>query len=105
MRQAVVGVVLFLFVFVTLGWTMEGPTVELGRQLFESNSLGYSEKSCSSCHAEGKGLSKLSAYEDADLKEMVNYCIEKALNGKPFALESQELDSLLLYLRSLPQTP
>jgi cytochrome c len=34
---------------------------------------------------------------------MINFCIRDALEGKMFAPESQELDSMLLYLRTLPQ--
>ena len=82
-------------------WGTEGPSAELGKQLFEAHSLGASGRSCATCHANGKGLDKLDVYDDAGLKKMINYCIEKALKGKPFPMDSQELDSLLLYLRSL----
>lgn len=81
----------------------EGPTVTMGEILFTSTTLGSNGKSCSSCHPGGKGLAEIGAYDDATLREMINFCIRDALKGKMFALESQELDSLLLYLRTLPQ--
>ncbi|HXV22427.1 MAG TPA: cytochrome C [Desulfuromonadales bacterium] len=80
----------------------EGPTVAMGQTLFESTALGSNGKSCASCHPGGKGLAEVGAYDDPMLKEMINFCIRDALKGRMLALESQELDSMLLYLRTLP---
>jgi len=95
-----------LFCFLALAWAvsvpaMEGPTVELGKNLFESTSLGSNGKSCSTCHQDGKGLNKIGTYEDGQLKEIISSCIQNALKGKKFNPEAQELDALLAYLRSL----
>ena len=81
----------------------EGPTVAMGQALFESAALGSNGKSCASCHPGGKGLAETGAYDDPVLKEMINFCIRDALEGKMFASEAQELDSMLLYLRTLLQ--
>jgi cytochrome c len=81
----------------------EGPTVAMGQTLFESTVLGSNGKSCASCHPAGKGLEEIAAYDDPMLKEMINFCVRDALRGKMLAPESQELDSMLLYLRTLPQ--
>lgn len=81
----------------------EGPTVAIGEVLFTSTTLGSNGKSCSSCHPGGKGLAEIGAYDDATLKEMINFCIRDALAGRMFAPESQEIESMLLYLRTLPQ--
>jgi mono/diheme cytochrome c family protein len=81
----------------------EGPTVAMGQTLFESTALGSNGKSCASCHPAGKGLAEIAAFDDPMLKEMINFCIRDALKGKMFAPESQELDSMLLYLRTLPK--
>jgi mono/diheme cytochrome c family protein len=86
----------------TAGPATEGPTVAMGQALFESTALGSNGKSCASCHPAGKGLEEIGAYDDPVLKEMINFCIRDALEGKMFALDSQELDSMLLYLRTLP---
>lgn len=80
----------------------EGPTLALGEALFASNALGSNGKSCADCHPRGKGLEEIGAYDDATLKEMINFCVRDALAGQMFAPVSQELDSMLLYLRSLP---
>jgi cytochrome c len=75
----------------------------MGKALFASTDLGSNGKDCASCHPDGKGLAETGAYDDLMLKEMINFCIRDALKGKMFALESQELDSMLSYLRTLPQ--
>lgn len=81
----------------------EGPTVAMGEILFTSTTLGSNGKSCSSCHPGGKGLAEIGAYDDATLGEMINFCIRDALAGGMLAPESQELESMLLYLRTLPR--
>lgn len=78
----------------------EAPTAELGRQLFHSSELGESGKSCATCHPGGKGLEGIGAYTDDQLREMINVCIRDALKGEPLGEQSQELASMLLYLRS-----
>jgi mono/diheme cytochrome c family protein len=87
----------------TAALATEGPSVTMGKALFASTELGSNGKSCASCHPDGKGLAETGAYDDLMLKEMINFCIRDALKGKMFALESQELDSMLSYLRTLPQ--
>lgn len=82
---------------------MEGPTVDLGKSLFESTSLGGNGKSCSTCHSNGKGLDEIGNYDDDQLKGIINSCIQNALKGKKLNPEAQELDALLAYLRSLQQ--
>jgi len=81
----------------------EGPTLAMGQTLFTSTELGNNGKSCASCHPQGKGLEEIDAYDDEMLKEMINFCIRDALSGRMFAPDSQELESVLLYLRSLPK--
>lgn len=81
----------------------EGPTAAMGKNLFTSTALGSNGKSCSNCHPGGKGLAEIGAYDDATLREMINFCIRDALAGRMFAPESQELESMLLYLRTLPR--
>ena len=79
----------------------EGPSVELGKSLFESTNLGSNGKSCATCHPSGKGLQNIGSYDDAKLKKIVNSCVQNALKGKAFSPDTQELDSLLTYLRTL----
>jgi cytochrome c len=89
-----------------LAWGMlaaaaEGPSVALGKTLFESTALSGNGKSCSTCHPAGKGLQEIGAYDDGQLKEMINFCIRDALKGKMFTPDAQELNALLAYLRTL----
>lgn len=82
-------------------WATGAPSVELGRQLFESLELGRAGKSCATCHPGGKGLEEIGAYDDRQLKEMINFCIRDALKGRPIDSGSMELESMLLYIRTL----
>ncbi|RME37699.1 MAG: cytochrome C [Deltaproteobacteria bacterium] len=83
------------------GRATEAPGRELGKALFDSVAMSPAGKSCASCHPEGKGLEEIDAYDDGMLKEMINFCIRDALKGQMLPEDSQELESLLLYLRSL----
>lgn len=80
---------------------MESPSIQLGEKLFHSSALGTTGKSCESCHRGGKGLAEIDAYDDEQLRVIVNACIRDALGGRLLSPESQELDSLVIYLRSL----
>lgn len=79
----------------------EAPNVELGRTLFHATSLGTNGKSCASCHPDGKGLEEIEAYDPPTLREMINFCIRDALKGAMLAADSQELQAMERYLRSL----
>ena len=57
------------------------------------------DMSCNTCHQDGKGLEK--AGTRADLAAMINTCIVQALQGKKLDEHSPEMESLLLYIRSL----
>ena len=79
----------------------EQPSMGQGMELFSSTALGTNGKSCSSCHAGGKGLKNVVGLDDADLSRIINQCIQKPLKGKALAPDSIELKSLSMYLRSL----
>jgi cytochrome c peroxidase len=76
-----------------------GGDVARGKKLFADPKLGgsKSDKSCNSCHPDGKGLEKAGA----NIESMVQKCIEKALEGKPLAADSQELKDIVAYIKSL----
>jgi len=92
---------LLLILSTTPAISMEAPNADLGEKLFNTNNLGSNDKSCASCHPDGKGLEEINAYDDGMLKEMVNFCIRDALKGEMIDLESTEIESFLIYLRSL----
>mgnify|MGYP000318436577 CR=1 FL=1 len=85
-------------------YATEIPTVELGEKLFKADNLGTNGKSCHSCHPGGEGLHEIDAYDDDMLKEMVNFCIRDAIKGRMMDLESTEIESFLLYLRSMKKS-
>ncbi len=73
--------------------------VERGKQLFADPKLGGStnDKSCNTCHPGGKGLEKAGV----NLESTIQACIQKALEGKPLATDSQEMKDLVAYIESL----
>ncbi len=83
---------------------IEIATPELGRSLFESPQLGKAGRSCATCHPGGKGLEEVGAFSDTELKDMINACIRNALKGTPFANDTQELNALMMHVRSLQPT-
>ena len=72
--------------------------VEQGKMLFNDPTLGESmnDKSCSSCHAGGKGLGNVSG----NVAETINKCIENALDGKGLDMDSQEMKNIVAYVKS-----
>ena len=78
---------------------IEAPSLDLGKSLFESPELGTKQRSCSTCHTQGKGLDKVGDFNDEELKDIINACIRDALGGELMDLESQELNALLSYVR------
>jgi len=76
-----------------------GGNAEQGKKLFRDTTLGggKGDKSCNTCHPDGKGLEKASG----DLAKRVNACIQKSLGGKPLDADSQQLKDLVAYLASL----
>jgi len=79
----------------------EGPTLELGRVLFESTELGAVQRSCKSCHLQGKGLQQAAVADDDVIKEHINRCIRNAQQGEVLASDSQEMEALLNYVRDI----
>lgn len=92
---------LFLLICATSVVAIETPNFTLGEKLFHNSSLGTTGNSCASCHPNGNKLEESKAYDDDMLKEMVNFCIRDAMKGEMLALDSTEIDSFIIYLRSL----
>lgn len=76
-------------------------SIAQGKKLFNDPTLGgtLNPTSCNSCHRDGKGLEKAGARKD--LAAMINTCIEQSLQGEKLDEHSPEMESLLLYIRSL----
>lgn len=74
-------------------------TIDKGKALFNDPKLGSSEKSCNTCHKDGKGLEKAAAKKD--LEVIINSCITRGLKGKALDGKSTDMQSLVLYIKSL----
>lgn len=82
----------------------EAPTMEFGKTLFESTELGTRGRACVTCHAQGKGLSLVGDFNDTELKDIINACLRDAMGAKLISTESQEMEALLVYVRSFEQS-
>ncbi len=78
-------------------------SVEKGKALFNDPKLGTTGKSCNDCHPNGKGAEK--AASKKDIEDIVNGCITHSIKGKPLDAKSVEMQSLVLYIKSLGGKP
>ena len=98
--SAVLAAVLFLSVAAPALYAMQHePTPDKGKALFSDPKLGTNGKTCNDCHRDGAGIEK--AADRNDLEEMVNGCIKANLKGRALKPKSVEMQSLLLYIRSV----
>lgn len=85
--------------------------VEKGKTLFNDPKISgaTSGKSCNTCHPGGSGLEqagmkkefRLGGGKQKNLEEAINLCIVKALNGNALDTQSQEMQDLTAYIKSL----
>lgn len=95
-----VGITFVLLAALAAPAAAAAPSVERGRELFESTQLGTNGRSCASCHQGGKKLAKAATYDEGELREIVNRCVQGPLEGKALDPASAEMKSLVLYLRT-----
>jgi thiosulfate dehydrogenase len=87
-------------------WQMEFDTVvKQGRALWVDGKLGTNGVACAQCHPNGanthpetypkfqKQLGRV-----ATLREMINWCLQQPLEGKPLALDSKKMVAIEAYL-------
>ena len=84
---------------------IEAPSMSLGKTLFESDQLGTKGRSCSTCHAQGKGLEMIGDFNDEELKDIINACLRDAVGGQLISTESQEMNALVGYVRNFQKKP
>jgi len=101
MKSALPTILCTLAVTVSLAMAVDTPSIELGRELFNSAKLGTSGKRCSTCHHDGQGLGDAAGYDKARLGKIINQCIDKPLKGTELTLDSPEMQSLIMYVQSL----
>ena len=78
-------------------------SVERGKDLFHSTRLGSNGKSCATCHPDGDNLHDAASYKETRLVKIVNMCIRSMLAGKPLPAESDDMASLVKYLRTFAE--
>ena len=71
-----------------------------GKLLFENVKLGTNGKSCVTCHPGGRKLEWAATFPEDKLADIINACITKALKGKPLAVDSADMNSLVLYIKT-----
>ena len=97
---------LTLFViFGALVWTgicggTDLPSLERGKELFTSKQLGTTGMSCATCHPGGKKLENASSSGDDELANTINSCISGPLKGNKLDPASNDMKSLVLYIKS-----
>jgi cytochrome c peroxidase len=99
MKKSIVAISLLLMTGISAQAT-EAPTLSLGKALFESTELGTKGRGCVTCHEQGKGLEMIGDFNDTELKDIINACLRDAMGAKLISTESQEMEALLVYVRS-----
>lgn len=109
----IVKVILLSLIAVSLvfSFVFAAGEVAKGKAMFNDPKFagGTSEKSCNSCHPDGKGLEKAGIKKEwrtpagvhKTLEEAVNICITMALKGKALDPKSQEMKDIVAYIKSL----
>ena len=90
----------------------EGASIEKGKALFNDVLLGTTGSSCNTCHMNGRGLEAAATKKQwlrsvkayTTLEGLVNGCITSAFHGKALDVKSVEMQSIVLYLKSLAGT-
>lgn len=95
----VVFIVLATVVGIGIVFASEGASIDKGKALFNDPKLGTTGKSCNTCHPDGQNIQK--AATKSNLDQIVNGCITHSINGKALDPQSIEMQSLILYIKSL----
>lgn len=81
------------------------PTIEHGKALFANPDLGANGKTCVLCHAGGKAFDpeELRAASSKDVGILSNHCLSLRMKSPKLAPDSEELQSLVLYVKTFQQ--
>ena len=96
-----------LFVTALSAGTAHSGDIGNGKALFNDVNLGTNGKSCNSCHAGGMNIDgsketfSILGSEQESVKDAVNFCIEMALSGKPLGQDSEKMNDMVSYLKTL----
>ena len=111
MKHLSVIITVFLSALLGAGSAASGEwaSVKEGKALFNDPELGSTGTSCNTCHTDGRGLEKaakkikwiIGGRVHSTLEEAINYSITTGLRGDALNVKSVEMQSLVLYIRSL----
>jgi len=87
----------------------KGVSAERGKLLFNNPKLGTIGSSCNTCHGDGRGLESTFTKKQwlidgkafDNLEAAVNSCITMGLKGKPLNVKSDDMQSIIFYIKSL----
>jgi cytochrome c peroxidase len=82
-----------------IAFAADQASAEKGKALFNDPKLGTTGQSCNDCHPNGKGADKAAAKKDID--RIVNSCITHSIKGQTLDAKSMEMQSLVMYIKSL----
>jgi cytochrome c len=102
MRTIVVAVLAAFLAVFAAGLVLAGtekPSIEKGKALFNEVQPGITGKTCANCHKDGQGLEAAGSRDD--LPAMINKCMVGGLKGKAMAIDSVEMQSLIMYIKDL----
>ncbi len=102
-RHMVLLIIFTVLVGTSIVFAAESASVEKGKALFNDPKLGTTGKSCNTCHPGAQNIQKAAARPDLD--RIVNACITNSIQGKALDPQSAEMQSLLLYIKSVGAKP
>jgi len=105
MKDVKIAGLMILAVMISVGIAFAAQEVSAakGKALFNDPNLGTTGKSCNDCHPGGKGAEKAAAKND--IERIVNGCITHSIKGKALDVKSVEMQSIVLYIKSLGESP
>jgi cytochrome c len=88
---------------------MNHTDAERGKTHFNNPSFAGGKKACNACHSSGRGLEEAGAKTkfnimggaQSSLEEAINVCIINANRGQAISVDSQEMQDIVSYLKSL----
>jgi len=95
----VVFIVLVTVIGIGIVYANGSASIEKGKALFNDTKLGTTGKSCNTCHPDGHNIQQ--AGTKSNLDQIVNACITNSIHGKALDPKSIEMQSLILYIKSL----
>ena len=113
MKKIGIAVISALAICISVSFAFAAGNVEKGKALFnDAKAFGApGEKSCNSCHPDGKGLEKAGMRGKKEwknpggtwlnLEDANNVCIMMANKGKTIDPRSKEMKDLVAYIKSL----